>query len=50
MRRVLFNFDQVEKLSRQFQKMNNLPEASEYEQGISDGIEFVFFLFERMEE
>lgn len=50
MKRILFNFDQVIELAKKYQAMNTSDDMDDYSHGIVDGIEFVLFLTERMEE
>ena len=50
MKRVLLNYQQVIELAKAFQKMNTSDDMDDYQHGLIDGIEFVLFLTERMEE
>ena len=50
MKRVIFNSDDVFKLARKYQKMNESDDMDDYQHGVVDGIEFVLFLTERMEK
>ena len=50
MKKILLNYDQVIELTKTFKKMHESDDMDDYSHGISDGIEFVLFLTERMEK
>lgn len=47
---VLFNFEQVLELTKSYQKMHKSKDMSDYEMGVVEGIDFVFFLYDRCEK
>lgn len=48
--RVLFSPDQVIELSKIWQKIHITDDMDDYSHGVTDGIEFVLFLYERCEK
>ena len=49
MKKVLFNFEQVIELAKKYKSMHEADDMDDYSHGVTDGIDFVLFLTERLE-
>ncbi len=47
---IILNYNDVIKLTKVWKKINTSNDMSDYEHGVCDGLEFVLFLTERMED
>ena len=49
MKKILFNFEQVIELAKKYKSMHESDDMDDYSMGVTDGIDFVLFLTERLE-